>query len=367
MMRQAPRLLRVLQQTGAAAEAAPSASAAAPALTRQFGAPTGASPTTPLSPIMPTVVSLPRKVITAALDTTAKIVVGAATSSSVKGLISNVADKLIVEEAVTKVENLDVPFWASVLGSAGYTNQAGFKKLAEAVKPKVATLSADEVVGLAEAFHKANYYDKDLFTGLGANISSNFAKYETEGLLKVVAAFHAFGHYGTELLDDIADSITYCNHYLAPTKVPATHLATAFAAYAKAGHERGDLFTTLARGFSEVSLQKLSPEERRATVASTLKAFYDFQFFPEQTEALLYVAKADAGLFSAEELAVIEKAKAAAEDAVGGELHTYTPGHEDAVHWYGHHAANPTSYSLYVFRDSLVPTSYSPAALRAAK
>ena len=54
---------------GAAAEAA-SVSAAAPALTRQFGAPAGGhhdSPTTPLSGIMPTVVSLPRKVRTSCL------------------------------------------------------------------------------------------------------------------------------------------------------------------------------------------------------------------------------------------------------------------------------------------------------------
>lgn len=50
-------------------------------------------------------------------------------------------------------------------------------------------------------------------------------------------------------------------------------------------------------------------------------------------EALLYYAKADGASFSADEQSLIAKVQAAAEDAAGGELQTYTPGEEDAAHW----------------------------------
>lgn len=94
---------------------------------------------------------------------------------------------------------------------------------------------------------RVNYYDKDLFTGVAANVSANFTKYETEQLLKLLSAFHTFNHYDQAAFDDIADSITYCNHYLAPIKACPTQLATAFTAYAKHDHVRGDLFVSLAR------------------------------------------------------------------------------------------------------------------------
>ncbi len=94
---------------------------------------------------------------------------------------------------------------------------------------------------------RVNYYDKDLFTGVAANVSANFTKFETEQLLKLLSAFHTFNHYDQAAFDDVADSITYCNHYLAPIKACPTQLATAFAAYAKHDHVRGDLFNTLAR------------------------------------------------------------------------------------------------------------------------
>ena len=63
----------------------------------------------------------------------------------------------------------------------------------------------------------------------------------------------------------------------------------------------------------------------------------------------------------------MDKVTAAAEDAAGGELQLYKPGDEDAVHWYGHHAATPSATGLYVFSDKNVPTSYSPASMRPLK
>ncbi len=75
-----------------------------------------------------------------------------------------------------------------------------------------------------------------------------------------------------------------------------------------------------------------------------------------------------ASAFSAEELKEADKVVAAIEAQTGGSLQTYVPSHdEDADHWYGHHGHAPSNYQLYVFRDALVPNSYSPASLRTKK
>lgn len=64
---------------------------------------------------------------------------------------------------------------------------------------------------------------------------------------QIVKAFADNGHFNAQMFDDIADSITYCNHYLAPIKVPTNEVVDALAAYAKFSHDRGDLFVTLTR------------------------------------------------------------------------------------------------------------------------
>ena len=64
---------------------------------------------------------------------------------------------------------------------------------------------------------------------------------------QIVKSFSDNGHYDAQLFDDIADSITYCNHYLAPVKVPTDQVVNALTAYAKFGHDRGDLFVSLTR------------------------------------------------------------------------------------------------------------------------
>lgn len=37
--------------------------------------------------------------------------------------------------------------------------------------------------------------------------------------MQIVKSFSENSHFSVQLFDDIADSITYCNHYLAPVKV----------------------------------------------------------------------------------------------------------------------------------------------------
>ncbi|KAG2490803.1 hypothetical protein HYH03_010725 [Edaphochlamys debaryana] len=348
-----------LEQTCAAAQAA---------FTRQYGAPVpaGDKPTTPLSPIMPKVVTIPRQVVGTALELTGKAVAGAATSGYVKDLVTSFAEKAIVSEDYMKVEETDVVFWAKWLSIGGYSNLAGYKKFADAAKAKLPTLSPAQVTDLIVAFHKVGYYDKDLYAGIAANISANFTKYETEQLLPILSAFLEYGFYNQVAFDDIADSITYCNHYLAPIKSCPKQLASAFAVYAKYDHERGDFFTALARGFNEAALDALSEEDRKAVALKALRAFHAFQFWPEQADALLYAAKKSS--LSGDEAAEVAKYQALVEDAAGGELRVFKEGDDvDSVHWYGHHTHGPSSYQMYVFRDALVPKQYSPAGMRPMK
>ena len=56
-----------------------------------------------------------------------------------------------------------------------------------------------------------------------------------------------FDHFSAELFDDIADSITYCNHYMAPIKCSPRDIAACMAAFAKFNHERADLFMSLSK------------------------------------------------------------------------------------------------------------------------
>jgi hypothetical protein len=225
-------------------------------------------------------------------------------------------------------------------------------------------MDAQQVTDLVTGLHAVHCYDKALYEGVAANISSNFTKFETVQLLAIVKAFSDSDHFSATLFDDIADSITYCNHYLAPVKVPTPAVTDALAAYAKFGHDRGDLFVTLARGISEVGLGKLSSEARAKCVATGLSALSSLKFYPEQVDALLYYTKSQPSAFSADELKLADAVTAAVEAQTGGSLQTYEPSEEDATHWYGHHTAAPSAYELYVFRESLVPTSYSPEALR---
>lgn len=293
---------------------------------------------------------------------------GVATSGAAKGLVGSVAQKVVIEESLIKVSDIDPSFWAYWLSTCGYTGQAGFKKLAEAAMAKVPSMEPEQICNLVVGMQTAGYYDKDLFTAIGSNISANFTKFETEQLLKIVDAYAANSHYSEALFDDIADSITYANHYLAPIKVPTSEVAAAMAAFAKFKHERADLFVTLARGISEVGLSKLEKDARKTAVISALRALEAFNFYPEQVDALLYYANAEASEYSADEVKDIQRIQFAVESQVGGKLDTYVPNHaEDAVHWYGHHQAAPARYDLYVFRDSLVPTSYSPATMRSQK
>lgn len=316
---------------------------------------------------MPPIAALPRQVVTTVFSLTGKLIVGAATSGAVKSAVTSFAEEVILKEQFVKLPELDIPYWAYWLSAAGYTSPAGFKRFAEAVIPSVPGLGTEAITSLVSGFHTAGVYDKALFTAVASNISANFTKFETEQLLPIVSALSDFGHYDKALFDDIADSITYANHYLAPIRTPVGLVTKALATYANHGHERADLFVTLARGISELALGKLDKAARKTAVVNGLSAFSKLGFYPEQVDALLYYADTEADSFTTDELALASNVKAAVEAETGGKLAVYRAGDEDEAHWYAHHAHHaPAHHELYVFRDALVPKAYSPLAFRPA-
>lgn len=351
------------------ANATSQAGAALPQLVRHMGgAPSGHAPETPLSKVMPPLVALPRQVVSTALGLTCKLVSGAAQSGAVKSAVTSFADQVLMKEQFVKLGELDVAYWSFWLSTSGYTSQAGFKRLAAAAVPRVASMEPQQVADLVVGFHKAAHYDRALFDAVAENVAANFTKFETHQLLPMLNAFAEFNHYSPALFDDIGDSIAYCNHYLAPMKAPTCQVAKALGAYAKFSHERADVFVTLARGISEVGLGELSAEARRNAVVTALRALKKFNFYPEQVDALLYYTESESSAYSADELSDAAAVKAAAEAQAGGKLAVYTPNaEEDAAHWYAHQSHGPAAGAgaqLYALRDNLVPKSYSPAGFR---
>jgi hypothetical protein len=50
---------------------------------------------------------------------------GLASSGPAKSLVSSFAEKLVVEEALVKIEDLDPSYWTYWLSATGYSNQTG--------------------------------------------------------------------------------------------------------------------------------------------------------------------------------------------------------------------------------------------------
>jgi protein phosphatase 1 regulatory subunit 42 len=64
-------------------------------------------------------------------------------------------------------------------------------------------------------------------------VQARFTEFETAGLAKLLPAFASHDYFDQALWDDVADSITYCNHYMAPSRIPLADVAALFKAYAK--------------------------------------------------------------------------------------------------------------------------------------
>lgn len=83
-----------------------------------------------LQKVMPQIVAAVPKGIGAVTGAASGAVKGLLSSGSAKSLVSGFADRAIVNEAFLGLSDLDLPKWASWLATGGYTDKAGWKKIA---------------------------------------------------------------------------------------------------------------------------------------------------------------------------------------------------------------------------------------------
>jgi hypothetical protein len=83
------------------------------------------TPETPMSKFMPQIAAIPRQTFNAVVGLAGSAIVGTATSGPVKSLVSSFADKLVIEEAIVKIEDMDPSYWAYWLALTGYSSSAG--------------------------------------------------------------------------------------------------------------------------------------------------------------------------------------------------------------------------------------------------
>ncbi len=355
--------------SGRAAASAPAA--AALPFTRSFAA-AGPKPEVvpnPLQAIVPPIIAAVggtvrglQKGLPAAAD-------AALTSGAARSAVSWFADRALLSGTFLAVEHLDLPKWAAFLASGGYSDRGGWSKIVEAARAPVASgsFTAEQAESLVCSLHKADVYDKDLFTGLASILRAKFTEASTEGLCGAIAAFSENGHFSQGLWDDAADAIVYCNHYLAPTKVPVKTIADVFAAYTKYNVDRAFLFVALARSVNEDTLRPLADSELSKVSASLLSSFKTLDFWPDVTEALILAARTRPGV--SVDAALVEHAArklasggAAAAGGGAGPSPWLEGGHKDPEHFHGRPFGE---YNMYVLRDELTPKYYSPAAARA--
>jgi hypothetical protein len=281
----------------------------------------------------------------------------ALSSGAARSAVAWFADRALLSGTFLAPQHLDLPKWATFLAAGGYSDRGGWSKIVEAVRPKAESgeLTAEEAEALVAALHRAGEYDKSLFSALAKILKQKFTEASTEGLCASIEAFSANGHFDAELWDDAADGIAYCNHYLAPTKVPVAQICSVLAAYAKYGVDRADLFVTLTRAVNEDRLRPLPDSELSRVCSSLLSSFKTLDFWPDVTEALVLAAKTRPGV----------SVDAALLDAASKKLGSSAwleGGYKDPDHFHGKAFGE---YNMYVFRDELTPKYYSPAATRA--
>lgn len=279
-------------------------------------------------------------------------------SGAARGAAAYFADHVLLSGLVAEPRDLDLAKWASWLAANGYENREGWAKVVAAVEERLPTLTPADVSALAPALHSQGLYSKEVFSGFAAVLRAKFTEFETPALCEIAAAFAENDHFEVDLFDDIADSIAYCNHYLAATATPLPVIARTFAAYAKFGHDRADLFIPLARAVHEDALRSLEDGELRATVVGLLAAFSKLHFWPDCTEALFVIAEQRPSAFQGADNAVIQEAIARMRATTGGSLPWYDGGFKDWEHFHGRPFGD---YNLWVVRDELYGQTYRPS------
>ncbi|KAF8059110.1 hypothetical protein HT031_005282 [Scenedesmus sp. PABB004] len=276
-----------------------------------------------------------------------------------RGAIAYFADKLLLSGTFVSPEDLDLAKWAAWLAGNGYTSKAGWDVLVAGIKAKASSLGPAEIETLGPALHAVGRYDKELFATFAETIKARFTECETAGLARLLPVYAAHDYFDAALWDDVADAITYANHYLAPGAVPLPDIAALFAAYAKYEVDRGDLFVALARSIHEDRLRALDDEGLKAVVGSLLGSFKALGFYPDCTEALLLAGRLRPGAMGPAENALAAEVEAELRGhAADSKLPWLDGGFKDPEHFHGKAFG---AYNLWVTRDELFPTYYRPS------
>lgn len=325
---------------------------------------------TPLQKVMPVVVKLPRKVAGVVASGLGSAALALGHSSPIQSALSWVAETFIVSERFLPLKDVDVAKWSYFFSYFGYRDHAAFKKYAAALKPQFAALSPEQVCAVARGFYLAKYNDQEILDLIADHIKTNFAKWETETVVPTAAVLAKLGYKDRELFDAVADCIVYCNsQYATGYFVDLADLADVLNAYATFDFERADLYDAVFTNLDEFWIQQFGDEEIRYSVLTMLKALEKWQFFPKRMVDLLVMHKLKPSAFTPEDVKEIERLAEVA--SVYMDMHFYEEGYKDLDHRLLHDEAeakkHPQSWNLYVFRDSLVPKTYSPVSIRALK
>lgn len=360
------QLARSAHQCSASSNAqglAPASAAAARHLSSAHPPAAPAGDKTPLQTYMPMLIGAFPAVYNAAKGAATGLVGGVLHSGAAKSAVTAFADNALVSGAFLDLKDLDLAQWSAWLAAGGYTSQAGWAKIAEAAREQVGAMTPAEAAALGEALHAVGVYDKELFASIAALVKDRFMEFETRGLVKLVPAFADNDAYEEALFDDIADGITYCNHFFAPMHCDVQDVAAVFKAFAKYGHDRADLFVALSRGLLESRLKELDDKQLASTLMDLLAAFDRFGFWPDATEGLFVVAEQRAAALGEADRARVAGYVAKVE-ALAGALPYYRGGHKDPDHFAG---PGWGQYNLYCMRDELVPQYYKPTDIRALR
>lgn len=315
----------------------------------------------PLQQIVPPIISGIGAAVSGLKSGSAALLDAITSGPATRSAIAAVADHVLLNGTVLSADQIDLPKWAAWLAANGYANKAGWDKILAALKASASSLQPADIEALGPALHSVGRYDRELFEAFAGVVKARFVEFGTPGLAALLPVYAAHDYFDAALWDDVADAITYANHYLAPGTVPLPDIAALLAAYAKYEVNRGDLFVALSRCIHEDRVSALDDAGLKQVVGSLLTSFKALAFFPDCTEALLVAARLRPGALGPAENAIVAEVEAELRAQVpGGQLPWLDGGFKDPEHFHGGAFG---SYNLWVCRDELAPTHYRPSDL----
>lgn len=363
-MRRASVLLaqQLAQRAGAPVESALTAGCAAAASQLQLragfaaGTPPEIKPN-PLQQIVPPII----KGIKATVDGVSAGLSGASQflreGPATRGALHYFADKFLLSGTYVDADSIDAPKWAAMLAETGYDSKEGWNVLMTQLRANVDKLSPAEVEALIPALNSVGRYEKELFLKMAEIVKAKFTEFETPGLCKILPVYASHDHFDMALWDDVADSITYCNHYMAASNAHLVDVAATFAAFTKYEMDRGDMFVALARNIHEDKINALSDDDLKKVVGSLLSSFKALKFYPDCTQALLVAGRLKPHVFGPAENALMAEVETELR-SFGTSMAWLDGGYKDWEHFHGGAFGD---YQMWTMRDELIPQYYKPS------